>query len=170
MQKRLLYAKDSRSFFSKSICGIVGQVFAGGWEIDVVKSPSAALGLLEKNSYPVVISDLNFGRKEQNGIDFLLLVREANRDTETILVVGEFYRQSPTLKLDELKVGLAVDFFWKKVGRSERMRQRGERILAQLFQKKARINATGSFHLPDNRLKGECILGCPCCQRRDGHA
>ncbi|MFA5962279.1 MAG: hypothetical protein WC848_06370 [Parcubacteria group bacterium] len=168
MEKRVLYVKDSRSFFSRSICGIVSQIFAGGWEIDVVKSPSAALGLLENKSYQVVICDFNFGKREINGVDFLFRVREVNRDTETILVVGEFYRQSPTLKIDELKIGLAVDFFWKKIGRSEKIRKRGEQILAQLFQKNKRINAAGVFHLPEDR--GSCVSGCPCCQRRDGHA
>lgn len=170
MEKRLLYAKDNRSFFSRSICGIVGQVFVGGWDIDVVKSPSVALQLLAKNSYQVVISDLSFGRKELNGIDFLLQAREIFHDTENILVVSEFHKQSPTLKIDELKIGLAVDFFWKKVGRSERVKKRGEKILAQLFRINKRINASGSFHMPENRLKEECIPECPCCRRRDGHA
>ena len=124
---------------------------------------------MEKNFY-LVISDLNFGKHEINGVDFLLRAKEKSRDTRTILVVGEFHRQNPTLKIDELKFILAVDFVWKKIGTNQTVKRRGEKILAKLFQKKSLLGGSGSFFLPENYTEGECIPVCPCCQRRDGHA
>jgi DNA-binding NtrC family response regulator len=164
-----LYVKNARSFFSRSICGIVTEVF-DGWDINVVKSPSVALELLANNLYKAVLSDLSFGNKELNGIDFLLRVKEKSRDTETILVVGDYAGQCAGIKINDLRVLAAVDFFWKKSGKNEKIQRRGEKILAQLFQKKKRIREAGPFCLPENYLVGQCAPGCPCCQRGDGHA
>jgi two-component SAPR family response regulator len=115
----LLVARSPK--FGELISSMISRSFKESF-VRLVNDPEMAMKFLEKFSYQIVISDLDFKHANLNGVAILLKAKNQRTGVKTILMFRDFSKDCPDDELDDLELLGAVDCFWKKLVGLERLK------------------------------------------------
>ena len=106
-----------------------------GYDVNAVLSAKEAMGLLEKNSYDLVITDLMM--PEMNGIDFMKQVRAKDPDINIVVITGypsqESIKESLNLRIiDYLPKPFSPALLLEAAGKAIELRKKGITPKAQV--------------------------------------